>query len=422
MNDTTWYPEIWSLGVRNTWKASFDRLTGDLWFGDVGQDTWEEIDFVSSLNMEAKNFGWRCYEATHPFNTSGCQPLNVFTEPVYEYQHVGGNCSVTGGLIYRGAKYGNLFGHYLFADFCIPEIRSLKQLNDTTFSYLAHSTWSGAGISIFGQDRKGEMYVGNMYNGHIRRIVDTTSCAPAAFLAVDDTIRICAPTGELSTPYGDSLTYIWYRNGVMLPVTSNTLTIAQNGLYVVQVQSQSTGCSAGDTVFVQLTPNAPTISFTGVNNLYCIFDPAITLSATPVGGTFSGIGVNGNTFDPSLAGTGRYLLQYTYSASNGCTYTSQQLTEVKTCTGVYENGEVEALFVFPNPAKDQVQVNFTSHSAQQTSLVLFDLSGRKVLEEKVNHDAGSVSYRLNTQGIKAGTYFLRVMNEKGNSGMKLMFY
>ncbi len=422
VNDTTWFPEIWSLGVRNTWKASFDRLTGDLWFGDVGQDTWEEIDFVSSLNMEAKNFGWRCYEATHPFNTSGCQPLNVFTEPVYEYQHAGGNCSVTGGLIYRGAKYGNLFGHYLFADFCIPEIRSLKQLDDTTFSYLTHSTWSGAGISIFGQDRNGEMYVGNMYNGHIRRIVDTTSCAPTAFLAVDDTIRICAPNGELSTPYGDSLTFIWYRNGVMLPVTSNILTIAQNGLYVVQVQNTATGCSAGDTVFVQLTQNAPTINFSSLNNLYCVFDAPVTLSATPAGGTFSGIGVSGNTFDPSLSGAGKFLVQYTYTTSNGCIYKSTLLTEVRTCVGQFEQGNVEGLTVYPNPAHDLVQVVFNVNSAERTIFDLFDLSGRKVLSEQVNHAAGQVSHQLKTARLNPGTYLLRLTNDAGTSGTRLIIY
>lgn len=421
VNDTAWYPEIWSLGVRNPWKASFDRLTNHLWFGDVGQDTWEEVDFIAADEMSGRNFGWRCYEATHPFNTSGCLPVSSFTEPVYEYQHSGGgNCSITGGVVYRGARYGNLFGHYLFADFCVPEFRTLKRENDTTFSYLAHSTWSGAGISVIGEDDRGNLYAGNLYNGHVRRLVDTTSCAPAAFLSENDSIRICAPTGQLSTPYADSLTYLWYRNGTMLPVTSNVLQIAQNGFYLVRVQHIGTGCFAEDSVFVQLTPNAPTLSFSGVNSSYCVFDPAVTLSASPSGGLFSGIGVNGNQFDPAAAGVGNYLLQYTYSTSNGCVYKSQVQTAVNSCTALFENGSISGLIAFPNPAADLLNLKFSCAAAGTATLEVYNLSGRKLFSRQLLVKMGANAERMDVGTISPGTYLLLMQHDKGSTATKFI--
>ena len=106
--------EIWAYGLRNPWKMSFDRQSGDLWIGDVGQDAKEEIDFQPFTSVGGENYGWRCYEGTSAYNTTGCLPDTIMTDPVYEYTHSSGGCSVTGGLVYRGSRYPGLYGRYFF--------------------------------------------------------------------------------------------------------------------------------------------------------------------------------------------------------------------------------------------------------------------------------------------------------------------
>jgi hypothetical protein len=86
--------EIWSYGERNPWRFSFDRLTGDLWMADVGQGSWEEIDLQLAGSPGGENYGWRCYEGNHPYNLSGCGPMQDYTFPVYKYDHTVG-CSTT---------------------------------------------------------------------------------------------------------------------------------------------------------------------------------------------------------------------------------------------------------------------------------------------------------------------------------------
>jgi hypothetical protein len=121
--------EIWSEGLRNPWRFSFDRLTGDLVIGDVGFNSWEEVDFVEGPEAgKGDNFGWNCYEGTHVFSTaSPCDVAHSFTPPVFEYEHEPwpGNCSITGGYVVRDTALDDLYGRYLYADFCAGELRSL---------------------------------------------------------------------------------------------------------------------------------------------------------------------------------------------------------------------------------------------------------------------------------------------------------
>jgi hypothetical protein len=327
---------------------------------------------------------------------------------VYEYQHSSGNCSVTGGEVYRGGKYGNLFGHYVFTDFCVPSLRTLQK-QGASFNYLAHSTWSGAGMSAFGSDINGEMYVANLYNGHIRKIVDTTSCAPAAWLSDDDTLRICAPTGVLRTPPGDSLTFAWYRNGNLLAgVAGNELAVSQNGDYVVVVTSIATGCTASDSVVLRLTLNPPTVSLSGIDSVHCVFDAPVALNGTPAGGVYSGIGVNGSSFDPSQAGIGTYLVQYKYTATNGCVYKSILKTEVRSCVNIVEQEGLQSMTMYPNPTTGSATFNCTVVAAGDYVMTVTDLHGRTAWSEVVSLSAGNYSRNLDFTSLANGTYLLQL--------------
>ena len=118
-------PEIWSLGLRNPYRFSFDRVTGALTVGDVGQGDWEELDFSPSPTAgRGVNFGWDCREGRHPFESTGC-PAGGLSDPVFEYSHSNGGCAITGGYVVRDPGLEELAGRYVYADYCNGEIRSL---------------------------------------------------------------------------------------------------------------------------------------------------------------------------------------------------------------------------------------------------------------------------------------------------------
>jgi len=151
-------PEIWAYGLRNPWRFSFDKKTGDLYIGDVGQDAWEEVD-VSIGNPPGLNYGWNYDEANHHY--AGSAPANLkLTYPVAEYNHQGGRCSITGGYVYRGAM-PEWKGVYLYADFCSGTIWGLLHSPDPQSQnpWLSQALFeTHAGITTFGQDPSGEIY------------------------------------------------------------------------------------------------------------------------------------------------------------------------------------------------------------------------------------------------------------------------
>jgi glucose/arabinose dehydrogenase len=167
--------QIWAYGLRNPWRWSFDRVSGDLWIGDVGQDAWEEVDrSLASHGRNAGrglNFGWRVMEASHCFAPrSGC-PSAGTTVPLAEYGHTNGRCSITGGFVYRGATYPDLVGAYLFADYCSGEIWYVdRSAPRGTAPILALDT--DALITSFGQDRAGELYLTDG-GGSVYRVTDS---------------------------------------------------------------------------------------------------------------------------------------------------------------------------------------------------------------------------------------------------------
>ena len=164
--------EIWSVGLRNPWKFSFDSLNGDLWIADVGQNEFEEINMVQN-NPANINYGWRCYEGNEPYNLSGC-PDEGLTFPVSTYSHYNSGdfkCSITGGYVYRGNQISGLNGVYFFADYCSGEIGLLsKNENDEWDMSLAFPNINGSWVS-FGEDINGELYIASI-NGGIYKIID----------------------------------------------------------------------------------------------------------------------------------------------------------------------------------------------------------------------------------------------------------
>jgi glucose/arabinose dehydrogenase len=120
-------PEIFQAGLRNPFRWNFDRLTNDMWIGDVGENLWEELNYVAAGTGAGKNFGWRCYEGSHVFNTTGCMPVTNYTAPIFEYAHdTAGGFSITGGAIFRDPLFPQLNGWYLMSDWVTGHLWKVK--------------------------------------------------------------------------------------------------------------------------------------------------------------------------------------------------------------------------------------------------------------------------------------------------------
>ena len=153
-------PEIWAYGLRNPWRFSFDRLTGDLWIGDVGQAQREEVDLQWAGSEGGQNYGWHVYEGSI-FSTQSCPTVVVSNIPavfpVLEYDHTSGRCALVGGYRYRGSKIAPLFGTYLYADECGGQIYGAvtNGVGGWTSTLLTDTVYA---VDSFGEDQPGEIY------------------------------------------------------------------------------------------------------------------------------------------------------------------------------------------------------------------------------------------------------------------------
>jgi hypothetical protein len=164
-------PETWAYGLRNPWRFSFDRQTGDLYIADVGQRSVEEVSFQPASSGGGENYGWRIMEGTECYQPStGCDPAGL-VQPVHEYGHSDG-CSITGGHVYRGTLAPTLVGRYFFADYCGTWIRSFRMSDGVAVDVVDHSADFGevAEITSFGEDGVGELYAVS-HRGRIYRFV-----------------------------------------------------------------------------------------------------------------------------------------------------------------------------------------------------------------------------------------------------------
>ncbi|MBI2078963.1 MAG: PQQ-dependent sugar dehydrogenase [Euryarchaeota archaeon] len=160
-----WLPEIWAYGLRNPWRFSFDRATGDLWIADVGQWEWEEIDRRAAESEGGENYGWNLFEGSHRFR-AGDAPDHV--RPVYDYRRTGGHCAVTGGYVYRGEAIPALVGSYVFGDYCSGVVWTLTRVGESWEPRLLLD--KDLSIASFGEDAQGEILVIDR-GGSIQRIV-----------------------------------------------------------------------------------------------------------------------------------------------------------------------------------------------------------------------------------------------------------
>lgn len=228
-NDTL--PEIWASGIRNPWKFSFDSQTGDMYIGDVGQYSWEEIDFQAADSPGGENYGWRCYEGNHSGFGGGCPPMSSFTGAVAEFSHSAGHCSVTGGVVYRGEEYPMLYGKYFYADYCSGQFWSLEQNDaDEWVDFMVTGTL-GFGWTAIGEANDGEVYVSNQSSGVIWQITDPCQ---------GEMVEVTQSGNTFTAQSANS--YQWYLNGTVIDeATTQSYEFDENGAYSVLIET-SGGC------------------------------------------------------------------------------------------------------------------------------------------------------------------------------------
>jgi hypothetical protein len=240
LNSQDTLSEIWSLGLRNPWKFSFDQLTGDMYIADVGQNKWEEVSFEPSGIAGGINYGWRCYEGFETYNTSGCGPNSTYTDPVHVFfndENIDG-CSITGGYVYRGSD-PYLYGKYIYGDYCSGKIWGLYR--DECMNWQNEELYqiNNQELSSFGQNNNGELFYAELGNGKIYKI--EKGCKLTTNIEVMDVD--CSGAGG-------SINVIPSEPDVTIEISGGSFTDLEAGQYDITVTNAS-GCVNYLCVFIE---------------------------------------------------------------------------------------------------------------------------------------------------------------------------
>lgn len=406
VNDANVLDEIWAIGVRNPWRFSFDRETGDLWIADVGQNAWEEIDFQPANSPGGENYGWRCYEGNHlngSVNTSNCGSAGDYVAPIYEVQHSGfsGPCSVTGGFVYRGADYPDLVGIYVFADYCTGEIFTVTP--DGSGGWVGQEVADfNYDISTFGEDLDGELYCARMGQGIIYKVV-SDACA-SLVVSVNVISEPCEGetngTAQIAGA-GGTPPYTFSPNLDLnnLAADNYNITITDNA-----------GCTSTEafTVNSLSLPPVPTITVNDnlltAPNMYTAYQWFLN-GQIIVGATND----NYTAFE-----SGNYTVMVT--GGNGCTNTSSVTTVTTSIKNIPSLNEVT---ITPNPFKKDIFIEILVNEAIDLELEILDLNGKLILSKKISIQ-DKFTEGINLEHLSHGVYYLNLKSEEGSVAKKII--
>ncbi len=396
INTTGAKPEIWAYGLRNPWRITFDRWTGDFWIADVGQNELEEINLQLANSEGGENYGWSCKEGSDIFRNTECIPGIALQDPIYEYPHVSGNCggSISGGVAYRGMEYGDLFGKYFAADFCTGDI------------YMVDKAGNGESIAQFdafeyttlGENHLGEMFLSGYFSNKVFKI-ESANPAPTAFITNGTNVSICegdsVRLGAYNIPEAN-MTFRWLFNGAPIVGASAPAIIAsQNGDYQVIVKNENNG--------VESTSPVTTLEQKAVLT-------ETVVQTIDVGTVFQGVLISGDT-----------SFMQSFQSTSGC---DSIVTYV--INGFSSASEVEQLIegfeVAPNPISDNLSIKINFSDATDIQLDLYDFKGnlvKNVLEHQQTLQ-GEYVFNKDLNDIPAGFYYLFATTNKGVLTKKLL--
>lgn len=386
--------EIWALGLRNPWRISFDRQTGDLWIGDVGQNAWEEINFQPASSTGGENYGWRCYEGYAPFNTSGCGDADSYTKPVTVYQTGSQGCSVTGGFVYRGCAFPDMYGYYIYADYCSGRFWALYPDGVGGFENFFLADLANNQFASFGEDAQGELYVAALGLGRIYRVAETSGPVNTYSLASVQATCAEAADGELSASWmGEEPAQVLWSN----EETGLLVTGVAAGTYTAEIIGQN-GCLWTGTIEVGagILPT-PNVFFQGdtlvTDQMYDSYQ-----------WYFNGSAITDETGEFHIPlFEGFYFLEATLG---DCVVYSDELeVMLADIDGTMPN--IHSLLIAPNPFRDVLRIQWELNTPMNVRLEIIDAGGAPVYIRDYQ-PALFVSEELRLLDGKAGVYFVRL--------------
>ena len=392
--------EIWAIGLRNPWRSNFDRLTGDLWIGDVGADSWEEIDFIANDTTEFMNFGWKCYEGNMLREGTLCDTIVPdFDFPVFVYPHDinTGGFAITGGFVYRGSAFPALYGKYIFCDYISGNFWTLSPdgfggYEATFYDYVIDH------ITSFGENIDGEIFACINDNGNIYQVVDAcqnfaaTSSITHANAATINNGAIDITVSNGTAPY----TFLW-SNGA----TTQDISGLSAGTYTVDI-TDNIGCAitivaevenlCSEATGIVSTPSATSVFInwddvgaTGYRVLYKPVGPGpFSQINTPV----SAINISG--LNPSTP--------YTFKIRNKCPGAPGSFTANGNFVTLPLKIDLinEDIHVFPNPGNDVITI---ANAIEPTILSIYSYNGELVGTYQINGES-----TINISHLSNGIY------------------
>jgi hypothetical protein len=421
--------EMWALGLRNPYRNSFDRLTGDLWLPDVGEYTWEEVNFQDANSTGGQNYGWNIMEGPACFSPpSGCDTTGL-TLPFYSYKHVHNN-AIIGGYVIRSPESKLLFGTYIFGDFVARYIHGIERSNgvllDTVFNFLDSANLPNRPIS-FGEDNYGSIYVIFANEPTIYRLDDTSYLRhPKAYIT--PIIQDGGTSYLLQGLQGRNLTYQWLINNVAIGgATSPDYTVSSNGNYSLVV-TNSLGFSDTSDVFPFGALPVNLISFTAQKLTTAkIGLQWQTASEENIDGydilrkqgneiNFSKIGfVQSKSANGSSSGNLNYTFIDSLASSHSTLFYQLKIdnkdghstySDIRTVNSDAGN----SVFTFyPNPAKSKLYINLNGYNGPAV-VMIYDNSGQKVKEQTINAQTST----LDLSGLR-GFYIVQISGTNGQN-------
>jgi len=397
VNDPNVLDEIWAIGLRNPWKFSFDKLTGDLWIGDVGQGQWEEINLQLNTSDGGQNYGWRCREGNHDaITSSGCN--ETFEPAIAEYNHQGfTHCSVTGGFVYRGND--NMFKDappiYLYVDYCSGRFFATypESVGASSYASTEMQIFSGRAIGTFGEDNNGELYVAALNNGRVYRV--NANCNIDLDLAVNPVSCSEVNDGSISVPAGLIDLYditIVNTNDPQATIDADALA---PGNYEVTVSRF--GCERVYDTEVLLIERAP---------LEIEFDGAGSLTASFAGESYQWFldGVllpNETTQSIVVSESGLYSVEVL--ESTGCLLISEPIEIVFDATPVIKS--ITAWNIAPNPIADKLIMTLATDTKEVYDLSISDAVGKNIHQQKITVN-GVTDIQIDMSKYANGVYLI----------------
>lgn len=389
-------PEIWAYGLRNPWRITFDRWTGDLWIADVGQNELEEIDLQLANSKGGENYGWSCREGSDIFRNSECIPGITLQDPIYEYAHTAGNCggSISGGVAYRGMEYGDLFGKYFAADFCTGDIYMVDKAGNGK----SIATFDAFEYTTLGENHLGEMFLSGYFSNKVFKI-ESANPAPTAFITNGTNVSICegdsVRLGAYNIPEAN-MTFRWLFNGAPIGgATSPAIFASQDGDYQVIVKNESSGVESTSPV---TTLEQKAVLTETVNQ------------AVDVGTVFQGVLIGGDT-------SFMQAFQSTFGCDSIVTY---NINGFSNATEV--NHLIEKFEVAPNPIFDNLSIKIDLSEPTDIKMELYDFKGNlmKIVLNNQQVLSGEFIFDEDLSDIPGGFYYLIVTTDKGVLTRKLL--